>query len=96
MSQLTNVSASSDPVSAVFGSAFTAVPMLINVFVGALYVFLWVKFEDSPARYKLEGITTLVLLVSLLFAWAGFPFSALFNIIIWILVYFLTPYFKGV
>ena len=90
MTQLNNVSASSDPVTGTFGVALHAIPVLMPIFLGALYVFLWVRFGKAPSRFKFIGIAGLMLIISIVMAASGLTGDALINVAVFGAAYFLS------
>lgn len=79
LGQITN---SSDPISTLIHGVTGAMPWLFPLLLGALYVYLWVLFGDSPSRFKLVGMSALVLVISIVFSAAGFTTDAVFNFIV--------------
>lgn len=86
---------STDAVTATVGTTFHVLPIIPLFFLGALYVFLWVKFAEAPARFKIAAIASLVLVISIFFAAAGFTADAVFNFIVFGLAFLLSYLFKG-
>lgn len=89
------ISNSSDPVSGNISLVNTALPWLLPVFLGGIYVMLWLLFRNSPSKYKLVSITLLVFVISFFMAAFGLTADALLNFAIFALAYFITYLFKG-
>ena len=94
VSQINTVNNATDPISGIFGTAFHAVPVIIPIFLGALYVFLWVRFSASPARFKFVGIAIPVMIISLIFSIGGFYAGALLNILAFVVAYVMSFIFR--
>jgi len=90
MTQFNNVSATTDPVSVTFGTGLHAIPILMPIFLGALYVFLWVRFGRAPSVYKFIGISGLMLVISIVMAAGGLVLSAVLNFGVFAAAYFLS------
>lgn len=91
---MNNVTNSTDPISGIFGTAFHAVPIVVSIFLGALYLFLWVRFSSSPSKFKFVGITALVLVISMIFAIGGFYSGALLNVVAFVVAYVFSFIFR--
>lgn len=83
----TAITNSSDPFSASIATVNSGLPMLFPIFLGALYVFLWMMFRQSPARFKFVCMGLLVFVISFFMAAAGYTQSALLNFIVFALSY---------
>lgn len=86
-----------DPISGSVACATNAslgLGVVMVIFLGALYVFLWVRFSSSPSRFKLVGMTALVLAISVVAVLGGFLPNAILNIVLFILAYFVSLLFK--
>jgi hypothetical protein len=93
VNNLTN-SNTSDPVSGTVGITFHILPIIPVIFLGALYLFLWVKFADSPSRFKTVSITALVLIISIIMAATGFVADAVLNVLAFGAAFFLSFIFR--
>jgi hypothetical protein len=93
-SQINSINNSTDPVSGTVGVAFHAIPILAPIFCCMLYVYLWILFQKSPSRFKLVGISAIVMVVSIILAAGGFPVSAVMNFVVFALSYFLSFLFR--
>lgn len=91
LGQITN---SSDPISTLIHSVTIAMPWLFPLILGALYVYLWVLFGDAPSRFKLVSISALVLVISIVFAAAGFTGDAVFNFVVFGIAFLASFLFK--
>lgn len=91
---ISTITNSTDPISGIFGTAFSAVPIIIPIFLGALYLFLFVHFSASAARYKFVAITALVMVISLMFSLGGFGVSAVLNIIAFVVAWTFSTLFR--
>lgn len=90
MNQLTNATRASDPVSATFGVGLHAIPVLLPIFLGAMYVILWIRFGKAPTRFKFIGISALVLVISVVMAAGGLTGDAVLNLGVFAAAYFLS------
>lgn len=85
----------SDPISAMVSGAAQADVTLMTVFLGALYVFLWIRFANAPSRFKFVGMSALVFVISVIMVYGGFTGSAVLNFIVFIVAYFFSLLFKS-
>ena len=93
-SAIASISNSTEPVSATVGTTFRVVPLTLPIFLGALYVWLWIRFGRSPGRYKTVGITALVFVVSVILAAGGLPASAVLNFVAFAMAWFIAHLFE--
>ena len=91
LGQITN---STDPVSSLIHGVAGSMPWLFPLFLGALYVYLWVLFGDAPSRFKLASISALVLSISVVFAAAGFAASSVLNLIVFGIAFLISFLFR--
>jgi len=92
---IANMTNSTDPISATVGTAFNVLPIIPAIFLGSLYVFLWVKFARSPGRFKLVAISALVFSISVVMAAGGLGVQALLNFVVFVAAYFISLLFRG-
>ena len=90
----TSISNSSDPISSNVTIVTSALPWLFPIFLGALYVVLWLLFRNSPSKYKLVSISLLVLVISFFMAASGLIADCLLNLVAFVLAYFITYLFR--
>lgn len=91
LGQITN---SSDPVSTLIHGVTGAMPWLFPLLLGALYVYLWILFGDAPSRFKLVGMSALVLVISVVFVASGFAIDAIFNFVVFTVAFLASFIFK--
>ena len=90
----TAVTNSSDPFSSTINTVNSGFPLLLPIFLGALYVFLWLMFRQSPSRFKIVVMTVLVFVISIFFAAAGWTPDALLNFVVFVVAYFVEFLFN--
>ena len=96
-SSLTNPSNSTSPVTAILGSTLnnSYLPPLLLILTMALYVVLIIAYTESPGNSKLIGIAGLVVIIALLESVSGLIQTAVYSIIIFVIVFMVSLLFKS-
>lgn len=92
---LVTVTNSTNPIGALTGSIGKALPWFWPMIPFALYLVMFIEYQEAPGRWKLAAITGLVLIISIYMGAAGLINNVFINLAIFMLAYFVSFLFKG-